>query len=423
MNDSKVYYGDFYWNDLNIVREHINKLISGDKNIDYLNNFRLKTKKKFKKAFVLNCGNGHVERDFIKGNVIESAIGIDISSELLEQANSAKGNMDIEYIKHDVNSFDFNSVDFDLLIIFSAAHHIQFLNKVFASTREILVRNKGMVVGFDYIGPHRNQYSYKVWEKMFYYNKKLPKEFQKELVYPHLPTMLVTDPSEAIHSELLEENLRYYFDLEFKMLGGGIAYEIISKNKSIQKMNEDNNKNSDLFDKQILEILSWDLKESKCDHSFNFFTSFYGFPRENLDQNTIAKRINEENNFENNFEFGTNYYPKTFLQTFSESLIDSNIQVSHKQAYIDQCHKKLDELKINLSHKQAYIDQCHKKLDELKINLPHEQAYIDQLHRKISELNNYLEQKQNYIEILNKENLIIRNPFKRILRKILKSIK
>ena len=129
--------------------------------------------------------------------------------------------------------------------------------------------------------------------------------------------------------------------------------------------------NSDLFDKQILEILSWDLKESKCDHSFNFFTSFYGFPRENLDQNDIAKRINEENNFESNFEFGTNYYPKTFLQTFSESLSDNIIQVAHKQ------------------------------------------AYIDQLHRKISELN-------NYIEILNKEKNVIGNPFKRILIKFLK---
>ena len=399
MIDSEVYYRDFYWNDLNIVNEHINKLISGDKNIDYLNNFRLKTKKKFKKALVLNCGNGHVERGYIKSNVIESAIGIDISSELLEQANSDKGNMNIEYIKHDINTFDFNSVDFDLLIVFAAAHHIQFLNKVFASTREILIRNKGMVVGFDYIGPHRNQYPYKVWEKIFYYNKKLPKEFQKELVYPHLPTMLVTDPSEAIHSELVEENLRYYFDLEFSMLGGGIAYEIISNNKSIQKINEDNKKNSDLFDKQILEILSWDLKESKCDHSFNFFTSFYGFPRENLDQNNIAKRINEENNFESNFEFGTNYYPKTFLQTFSESLSDNNIQVAHKQAYIDQCHKELDELKINLLNKKDDIDQ---------------------LHRKISELNNYLEQKQNYIEILNKEKNVIRNPFKRILIKFLK---
>ena len=258
-----------------------------------------------------------------------------------------------------------------------------------------------MVVGFDYIGPHRISILIKFGKDFLL--QKLPKEFQKELVYPHLPTMLVTDPSEAIHSELLEENLRYYFDLEFKMLGGGIAYEIISRNKSIQKMNEDKNKNSDLFDKQILEILSWDLKESKCDHSFNFFTSFYGFPRENLDQNTIEKRINEEKNFEKNFEFGTNYYPKTFLQTFSESMSDINIQVLHKQAYIDQCHKKLDELKINLSHKQDYIDQCHKELDELKINLSHKQDYIDQCHKKLDELKINLSHKRDYIEMINKE--------------------
>ena len=50
MNNSEVYYRDFYWNDLNIVKEHINKLISGDKNINYLNNFSLKTKKSLKSS-------------------------------------------------------------------------------------------------------------------------------------------------------------------------------------------------------------------------------------------------------------------------------------------------------------------------------------------------------------------------------------
>ena len=42
------------------------------------------------------------------------------------------------------------------------------------------------------------------------------------MVYPHLPTMLVSDPTEAIHAELIMPVLRRYFEIEhFRALGGG----------------------------------------------------------------------------------------------------------------------------------------------------------------------------------------------------------
>lgn len=360
MGNSAIYYSDFYWNDITAVKEHINLLISGDKKIDYINNFKNKIKRKFKKALVLNCGNGHVEREFIKNNVIESAIGIDISEDLIAEANLNKENLDISYIQHDINTFDFSSIEFDLLIVFAAGHHIQYLNRVFFEASKILIKNNGMIVGFDYIGPHRNQYSLKVWNKTYCYNQKLPKFFQNKLIYPHLPTMLVTDPSEAIHSEYLEESLNYYFDLDITMLGGGIAYEILSHNEAAKKMNN-NKKQIEELNKHVLKVLEWDLAESKKDHKFNFFASFYGYPKKYLNELEIEKKILEENDYEKKFPLGSNYYPKTFLQNLTEELSDKSVTITHKQAYIDECHIKLDKCYEELDKYQKRIDDLENK--------------------------------------------------------------
>lgn len=351
MVNSEIYYSDFYWNDIEAVKEHINFLISGDKKIDYLNNFKNKIKRKFNKALVLNCGNGHVEREFIKNNIIDSAIGIDISKDLIAEANLNKQNFDISYIQHDINTFDFSSIDFDLLIVFAAGHHIQYLNRVFFEASKVLLKNNGMIVGFDYIGPHRNQYPLEVWNKTFCFNQKLPKFFQNNLVYPHLPTMLVTDPSEAIHSEYLEESLNYYFDLDMTMLGGGIAYEILSHNEAAKKMNYDKKQLKEL-NNNVLKVLEWDLAESKKDHKFNFFASFYGYPKKSLNQLEIQEKITKENDYEDKFPLGSNYYPKTFLQILTEELSDKSDTIIHKQSYIEDCHKKLDK--------------CYEELDEYK---------------------------------------------------------
>ena len=371
MVDSKIYYSDFYWNDLKIVKDHINRLISGRSEIDYINNFANKSNRKFKKALVLNCGNGHVEREFISRNIVESAIGIDISKDLIAQAETNKGDMKIDYIQCDINEFDFTSLNFDLLIVYAAGHHIKCLHKVFASTSKKLAENNGMIVGFDYIGAHRNQYEYDVWEKLNYYNLKLPKNFQNNLIYPHLPTMLVTDPSEAIHSELLEGVLKFYFDLDFTMLGGGVAYEIISHNENIREM-VTKNKNIDLLNKFVSSILEWDIKESREDNRFNLFASFYGYPKNDLNSEDVENKIKEEFIYEKAFPLGSEYYPKNLIQILTEELSDKSIGIIHKQNYIDECHKKIDLLNKSISEnnfenfkniiKERFIQKLKKSL-------------------------------------------------------------
>lgn len=365
MARSDIYYNDIYWNDFEIVDEHLKCLISGSKDLDLEDFFKIKFKRFFKKALVLNCGNGHVERNFITKGIIDSAIGIDISSDLLEKAKIEAFNqgMNIEYINHDINTFNFDSIEYDLLIVFAAGHHISHLNKVFYSAAKGLIRNNGMIIGFDYIGPHRNQYQYEIWEKINFYNKKLPKEIQNSLIYPHLPTMLVDDPSEAIHSENLEEILNRYFKLNLSKLGGGIAYEILSHNKLAASMSRDKNK-VDFLNRNIKKVLKWDLEESLRDNRFNFFASFYGHPKNDLNESDVDNLIKEEKIYESKFPYGSEYYEKTFIQNLTEELSDKNIQLVHKQNYIDECHRKIDKLNSLKNEPDIY-----KKVNLIKYNI------------------------------------------------------
>ena len=67
-------------------------------------------------------------------------------------------------------------------------------------------------------------------------NARLPPHVQQSLAYPHLPTMLVSNPSEAQHSELIMEAMRRYFFVDlFRPLGGPVAYPILRIRQAVLK--------------------------------------------------------------------------------------------------------------------------------------------------------------------------------------------
>lgn len=86
-------------------------------------------------------------------------------------------------------------------------------------------------MSWDYIGPHRHQYPERHWADIEHLDQSLPPRMRKQLAYPHLPTMLASDPTEAIHSELIMPTMRRYFDLDHvRYLGGALAYEVLCGN-------------------------------------------------------------------------------------------------------------------------------------------------------------------------------------------------
>lgn len=233
-SSGSVYYSGNYWNDFVAVRAILNRRATGEEQLEWYNYFFKQHPGPYKKVLMLNCGNGWLERKMHKRGYITELVGVDYSDELLDEARKKAGKLPFRYYHMDINTGSFPEADFDLVINHAAAHHIAKLNKVFRRLLEITT-NDALFVNYDYVGPHRNQYSMQQWHAASKLNKLLPETCQQALGYPHLPTMLVTDPSEAVHAELILETMGRYFTVDaFRPLGGALAYLLLTHNEAIQ---------------------------------------------------------------------------------------------------------------------------------------------------------------------------------------------
>jgi SAM-dependent methyltransferase len=234
--NSDVYYKRTYWNDHDLVNEYINTRVSNEKGKNGYKYFQEMTKgRKFNKALILNCGNGWVERELMDIGLIKEAVGIDYSEDLISVARRKTLDRPLRYYLLDTNTAAFPETGYDLVINHAAAHHIAFINKVFLKIAEFLPED-GYFVSMDYVGPHRNQYPRKQWDAASKLNQRLPENLRQEMRYPHLPTMLATDPTEAIHSELIVDTMNRYFHIErHQKVGGALAYLLLTFNDNFFK--------------------------------------------------------------------------------------------------------------------------------------------------------------------------------------------
>lgn len=228
------YRGDIYWNNFAEINRHINTQISGNPYIDWMHHLKSRHDY-FETALFPSCGNGWVERDLFSLGVVGQIVGIDIGASMLDEAKQAAADlgMPAQYKVENINSIDLPVGEYDLVINHAAMHHVAYINRVTHQIAKAL-KPDGLYVGFDYVGPHRNQYSWDAWSAMVELNASLPKRFQAKLTYPHMKTMLHTDPTEAIHSELQVDDMKRYFDIvQYSALGGSIAYQMLYQNGSL----------------------------------------------------------------------------------------------------------------------------------------------------------------------------------------------
>jgi len=236
--DSNIYYQGGYWNDIPEVLSYMNQRFSGSKDIFWIPDFKERyAERPFNHALFLCCGNDWLERQFIDDGIVLKATAFDYSTNLLKQAKQAKGSRPIRYLQADVNKIDFIDNQFDLIVNSAALHHVQYINRLMRLLLKTIKPN-GVFVNFDYIGPRRNQYGFRQWKQIKTVNNHLPRLIRNErLQYPDLPTMLDTDPTEAIHSDLIISTLQRYFKLiERNDVNGGLAYMLLTHNNKIKRL-------------------------------------------------------------------------------------------------------------------------------------------------------------------------------------------
>jgi SAM-dependent methyltransferase len=233
--NSDVYYRDDYWNDLDCTNRMVNRRISGDETINWWRHFAGRTGRVFERALVLNCGNGWVEREMLDAGFVKEAVGVDCSDSLLQEARAAADVRPILYVLMNINSTPLPTDlgPFDLVVNHAAAHHVTRLDRVFRNICTLLPED-GWFISLDYVGPHRNQYSADAWDEAWKLNRTLPENVRQTMEYPLLDLFVQIDPTEAVHSELIEETLHRYFHVaEFVPLGGALAYPVLTRNAQL----------------------------------------------------------------------------------------------------------------------------------------------------------------------------------------------
>src|SRR6266498_1715698 len=277
-DNSQVYYHGQYWNDFQRVLEYMCENFTGDKNKWWVQDFKERfCQTSFEHGLVLNCGNGWVEREFIDLGMVKCVTAFDYSMDLLHIAEKEKGERPISYFQTDVNKVDSSDNQFDLVVNVASLHHVQYINR-FCRIMCSTIKENGILVNYDYIGPHRNQYSFKQWYYINRVNRSLPDSIKKSpIIKPHLPTMVLDDPTEAIHSELIIESVSRYFDIvERHDTGGGIAYELLTHNPKLKDVPADE------LDVHIEKILALDKEYTGLKRVPPLFSYFIAKPRKSV---------------------------------------------------------------------------------------------------------------------------------------------
>jgi hypothetical protein len=103
-------------------------------------------------------------------------------------------------------------------------------------------------------------------------NKTLPNFIRKTpLKRAHWPSMLCSDPIEAVHSELIIESVSRYFEIfERHDTGGGIAYDILTHNDKVKSVPV---VTLDTYINKILTMDKYDTESKKVPVLFTYFLS------------------------------------------------------------------------------------------------------------------------------------------------------
>ncbi|HXA43611.1 MAG TPA: methyltransferase domain-containing protein [Candidatus Solibacter sp.] len=289
--NSQVYYSGDYWNELPRVLEYMSENFTGDRTrwwtADFAERF---CQQPFQHALFLNCGNGWVEREFLDRGLVVKATAFDYSNDLLKSAEEERGGRPITYFQADANRVELEADQYDLVVNVASLHHVQYIDRICRMLCRAL-KPGGLIVSCDYIGPSRNQYSRRHWSHIKSVNRSMPAAARKQpLRHPHLPTMLVMDPTEAIHSDLIMETLARYFDIiERHDTGGGIAYELLTHNARLKELSPAE------LDPIVENVLRADRDYTRTGAVPQMFSYFLARPRKaSLDDSALLDRYRSE---------------------------------------------------------------------------------------------------------------------------------
>lgn len=271
------------WWDIPYVRERWNVLISGNKDInfkEYLVTEFLSQKSGLK---MLSLGSGSCGHEIQLAQYPHFAeiTCVDLSDYRISEARKAAASQELEnmvFVCKNIDEFEFRDDYFDIVFFNASLHHFKDVEKLLTSKVNSTLKNGGLLVINEYVGPDRLQFSKYQIKKVTEAIQTIPKiyrQYFKSKTYKTrfsgsgLIRMVVADPSECVDSSSILPTIHNHFEtLVEKPYGGNILMNAL-KGISYHFIEMDARKQEVL--NTLFEIEDEFMKENMSDFCFGVY--------------------------------------------------------------------------------------------------------------------------------------------------------
>jgi len=271
------------WWAIPMIKERWNFMVTGNKNLDFIDftvNTFLKNSKNLK-MLSLGSGNCANEIKFATNNNFEEIFCCDISEILLENAKkeaNTKGLKNIKFKVQDVNSFSFPKKHYDIVYFRASLHHFKNVKTLIKKLIKETLKDDGLLIIDEYVGPNRIQFPKNQIKAINKSISLIPKKYRKRFklnIYKNkvygsgLIRMKIADPSECIESEYILPTLHKYYDPVFEAdYGGNILMTTL---KDISHHFIDLNEEKKIILNQLFDFEDEYLKKHKSNFVFGIY--------------------------------------------------------------------------------------------------------------------------------------------------------
>ncbi len=225
------------------------------------------------------CGTGEKEILLAQFSQIKIVDAFDIAESRINNAkvNAKKKSVEkVNFFVADISSFDFGKGKYDLIIFDSFLHHVKDLRGVLLKAKEAL-KNNGLLVVDEYVGQNRFQWKDEQLNLANKLLKALPEEMKKrtngivknKIYRPGIIRMIISDPSEAINSASIREELgKEFLPVETHNYGGNILQLLL---KDIEHNFLDDSEKTQKILNSIFEAEDEFIRNEKSDFLFGIY--------------------------------------------------------------------------------------------------------------------------------------------------------
>ncbi len=230
------------WWTIPYVTQRWNRLITGDKSIDYRNFLVQEVLKNKKDVKLLSLGTGTCSNEIAlaKNKVFGNITCVDLTQYRLSQAkkNAAnEGLNNLTFICSDIENYSFPENHFDVVLFNSSLHHFKNVDQLLSTKINKCLKDSGLLVVNEYVGPTRLQFPKNQLKEINRALKIIPKKYRQRykttltknfFTGPGLLRMILADPSECIDSSSILPAIHTHFKTVIeKPYGGNIIMNVL----------------------------------------------------------------------------------------------------------------------------------------------------------------------------------------------------